>query len=403
MAKHFKNDSESFAADAASSANSINDQPSITEDAVNGDLHEQQLEEMFGPTHNRKEPLTHKQLAMRIIVGALIASIVIILGVVAYGAYFVHTLNRSMSLSDHDAHQLEETLSESNQNDAFYVALLGSDAREGDYTSRADVNMLMRVDTTSRTITLISVPRDMQIDFAGQGVCKINAAYAYNGPAGAVSALRDFSGVDINHYAQIHFDELIDLIDLLGGVEVYVPESFTTSGHTVYSGMQTLDGYEALAFTRNRYQSVAGDFGRAQAQRIVVEAIINKVLTQSPAELPHTITAIASCFSTDFKVEDIVSLASKFQAGDYTIYSAICPSYSFEENGVSYVGVMYDEWRTMMCYVDAGMDPASTEEIPKAQLDNKDLGSASNAVSTRDYASIVESSVLTTDDVVNID
>ena len=402
MAKHFKNSNDN-PVNAPKVDNAYNPMPVVNNTNAR-EARQAKSREAFGSTHGGKQPLTQKQFAMRVIFGILGVSIAIMVGLFAYGMYFVHSLNNSLGFDNEQIiKDLQDTLHDSSDDSAFYVALLGSDAREGDYTSRADVNMLMRVDMDSKTISLVSIPRDMQINFAGQGVCKINAAYAYNGPVGAVTALQDFAGVDISHYAEIHFDELVNLIDLLGGVEVNVPESFNADGHMIYSGLQTLSGEDALAFTRNRYQSVAGDFGRAQAQRIVVEAIINKVLNQSPLDMPSIITSVASCFSTDLTVEDIVDLALEFQGSDYSIYSAICPSYAFNENGVSYVGVMYDEWHSMMCYVDAGMDPLSTEAIPQEQLNDKKLGSASNGASTRDYESAVANSGLTTDAVVSVD
>ena len=73
------------------------------------------------------------------------------------------------------------------------------------------------------------------------------------------------------------------------------------------------------------------------------------------------------------------------------MYSAACPSYSFGEGGISYVGVMYDEWRAMMQRVDAGLDPADeSAEIPEPQVGDEDLGAAANARSPRDYSGRVD-------------
>lgn len=141
------------------------------------------------------------------------------------------------------------------------------------------------------------------------------------------------------------------------------------------AGEQRLTGAQALAFARERYNVSGGDFGRAQAQRLIVQAIVQQVLSASPAQLPGIVGNLATCVSTDLSVGDLVAMAQQFQAagGAPTIYSAACPAYSFTQDGVAYVGTMFDEWRTMMCLVDAGLDPndAAAEVPPEQQNDLK--------------------------------
>lgn len=107
------------------------------------------------------------------------------------------------------------------------------------------------------------------IDIEGHGTQKINAAYAFGGPSEAVKTLSTFAGVPITHYVEVHFEELKDVVNELGGIQVNVPESFysDTSGISLEAGEQTLDGDQALAFARERHATRAGDFSRAQAQR----------------------------------------------------------------------------------------------------------------------------------------
>lgn len=107
--------------------------------------------------------------------------------------------------------------------------------------------MLARVDTETGTVHLVSVPRDMMVEIEDHGTQKINAALAFGGPAGAVRALSAFAGVPITHYVELRFEQLVELVDRLGGVTVDVPEGFTsdTSGITLAAGTQTLNGEEA--------------------------------------------------------------------------------------------------------------------------------------------------------------
>lgn len=320
-------------------------------------------------------------------------------------AVWVSSLDASLGFEDEaELGRLEETLvpepAAETEASAFYMLLLGSDARGGE-VSRSDVTMLVRIDPETTAVDLVSIPRDTMVTLGGS-TQKINAAYSFGGPAGAVEAVSEFAGVPISHYAEIHFEELERLVDMLGGVWVNVPEGFENSSIdvSVSAGEQLLTGEEALVFARERYNVSGGDFGRAQAQRIIVEAIIKQVLSLPPTELPGVIGNLADCVTTDYSVGDIVALAQQFVGKDLTVYSAVCPSYSLSEGGVSYVCPMFDEWRDMMCRVDAGLDPNGSDAVPQAQLENGKLGSASNSPAPREYESLAANAGLTTDDVV---
>lgn len=322
-------------------------------------------------------------------------------------ALWVNSLNKSMGFEDEAQKQeLMRVLAPSNdgqnaqESSAFYMLILGSDAREGDGASRADVTMLCRIDPDTATVDLVSIPRDTMVEIDGYGTQKINAAYSFGGAAGAVETVSQFAGVDISHYAEVHFEELESVVDELGGIWVNVPEAFQAGNISFDAGEQKLNGEQALAFARERHNVSGGDFGRAQAQRIIVQAIIKQVLNTPPAELPSIVGKLASSVSTDYSVTDLVSLAQTFQGKSLVMYSAVCPSYSLSRDGVSYVATMFDEWRAMMQRVDAGLDPNDTEaSIPESQTENERLGAASNSPAPRHYAGLAENAGLTTDDV----
>ena len=285
------------------------------------------------------------------------------------------------------------------------MGIFGSDARKGETASRSDVTMLARIDPEAGVVDLISVPRDTMIDIEGHGTQKINAAYAFGGPSEAVKTLSTFAGVPITHYVEVHFEELKDVVNELGGIQVNVPESFysDTSGISLEAGEQTLDGDQALAFARERHATRAGDFSRAQAQRMIIEAIVEKVLSKSITEIPGTVESLARCVTTDYSVTDLVSLALTFKDKGLTMYSAACPSYTLNQDGISYVGTQYAEWQDMMRRVDAGLDPTDTSvEIPEPQASDTELGTATNAASPAEYRDLM-ADALTTDDVVDVE
>ncbi|MDO5023341.1 LCP family protein [Slackia piriformis] len=340
-----------------------------------------------------------------ITVFAVLFALVVCAGIAL--ALWVNSLNESMGFEDEAQKQeLMRVLAPSNdgqnaqESSAFYMLILGSDAREGDGASRADVTMLCRIDPDTATVDLVSIPRDTMVEIDGYGTQKINAAYSFGGAAGAVETVSQFAGVDISHYAEVHFEELESVVDELGGIWVNVPEAFQAGNISFDAGEQKLNGEQALAFARERHNVSGGDFGRAQAQRIIVQAIIKQVLNTPPAELPSIVGKLASSVSTDYSVTDLVSLAQTFQGKSLVMYSAVCPSYSLSRDGVSYVATMFDEWRVMMQRVDAGLDPNDTEaSIPESQTENERLGAASNSPAPRHYAGLAENAGLTTDDV----
>lgn len=340
-----------------------------------------------------------------IIVLAVVVALIV--GAGAGFALYVKSLDDSLSMDEQERSELLDVLapvvSNEQQAEPFYLLLIGSDAREGDTASRSDVTMLVRVDTANALVDLVSIPRDMMVTINGS-TQKINAAYAEGGASLAVQTVSEFAGVPISHYAEVDFASVEKLIDDLGGVWVNVPESFSAGngGMDFEAGEQRLTGEQALAFARERYHVSGGDFGRAQAQRMVVQAIIQQVLAAQPTQLPGLVSQLAASVSTDLTVGDIISLAQDFQSSSAarTIYSAACPSYSMSVDGVSYVCPEFEEWRAMMQRVDAGLDPNDeSAEVPEEQRANEALGAATNSPAPRDYAELAANAGLTTDDV----
>ena len=255
--------------------------------------------------------------------------------------------------------------------------LLGSDARDADTASRSDTMILVRVDANVGKATLVSIPRDTKVEIEGHGTQKINAAYAFGGPAGAVKAVENLAGVDISHYAEIHFNELEAVVDQLGGIWVDIPISNNQTGASntgveLNAGMQRLNGEQALAFARERYGYNEGDFQRAENQRILVQALADTILSLPPTELPGTIQSLASCVSTDYDLNELIELSQTFRSAEhYYFYSCMVPSTTQTIDGVSYTITLEDEWKNMMQMVDTGQDPSKANVLTKnTQVNN---------------------------------
>lgn len=277
-------------------------------------------------------------------------------------ALYVNNLNSNLQNKDaKEAAEIKDSLAPAVSNEPFYMLLIGCDDRDGVDGARADTTILVRVDPANAKVTLVSIPRDTAITISGYGTQKFNAAYTYGGASGTIDAASQLCGVKISHYAEVHFDNLVDLINYMGGVTVDVPIAIDDddAGGSLSAGVQTLNGEEAMIFARSR-SFVTGDFQRTTDQRILIEAAINKIMSMPATDLPGLITKMSQCVTTDYNVTDLISLASAFQnKGNITMYSAMLPSTTADLNGVSYVVADTTTLKKMMSIIDSGGDPST--------------------------------------------
>ena len=206
----------------------------------------------------------------------------------------------------------------------FVVYLSGVDNR-GDLTekARSDVNILAVVNPTTKQAALINTPRDYYVDLAGtDSKDKLTHAGLY-GVETSMATLGNLYGVDVEHYLRINFAGFINIIDAIGGVDVYSDQAFTSVGSPGYydpttfaEGWNHLDGKSALAFARERHAFKTGDIQRGINQMKVIDAVANKL--KSPALLmgfSKLMDAAADCFVTSLSQEQISALV-RMQLGD---------------------------------------------------------------------------------------
>jgi LCP family protein required for cell wall assembly len=248
--------------------------------------------------------------------------------------------------------KLNNTLKEpTTPSEPYYILLLGSDSRDASNPAagRSDTQILVRVDPEATKVSMLSIPRDTKVELEGYGTQKINAAFAYGGPAGAVTAVNNLCGVEIAHYVEIDFDGLISLVDALGGVTVNVPLDISYDGQYLSAGEQHLNGQQALLMSRSR-NFPDGDFQRMKNQRILMQAIAKDILHASPTAMPGLISGLADCVSSDVNSTGALDLVLKLQGMDTknNLYMATIPSRSSNEGGVSYVVVEEEPFAAML-------------------------------------------------------
>ena len=300
-----------------------------------------------------------------VIASVLIASVIAaIIGALA----FIYVQNLNFTLSGGKSQQQLDSINEelttvTSYSEPFNVLLIGSDSRQETLEgSLSDTNILVRIDPGAGKISMISIPRDMMVTNSSGGVQKFNSIYATEGVAGVIRTVKDLYKVEIAHYVEVGFYDLIALVDVVGGVTVDVPERIddpNAGDYVIEAGEQVLNGQQALVFARSR-EYADGDFTRTSNQRLLIEALITKVLQLPINEIPGVITEMSKCVITDMEVADIISLANEFKNfGSLVVYSAMVPCTTDMIDGVSYVIAIDSQVDEMMQLFNAGLDPSS--------------------------------------------
>ncbi len=185
------------------------------------------------------------------------------------------------------------------------------------FNGRSDTVMLARFDPKTRSLKLLSIPRDTQVQIPQYGVQKINAANVFGGSNLAISTVKEnFGGVQIDRYVRIDTSGLVALIDALGGVEVNVPKRLRYQDKTqklsidLQPGLQTLNGKQAEGFARFRNDE-EGDIGRIRRQQILLKAI-EKKLTDPwlVIRLPQLVGMMQKYVDTNLNADEITALAT---------------------------------------------------------------------------------------------
>ena len=215
----------------------------------------------------------------------------------------------------------------SSQNKAFNIYISGIDTYGPiSSVSRSDVNIIMTVNQETKKILLTTTPRDAYVPIADGGNNqndKLTHAGIY-GVDASIHTLENLYGIDLNYYARLNFTSFLKLIDLLGGVDVYNDQEFT-SLHGKYHfpvGNVHLDSEQALGFVRERYSLSNGDGDRGRNQQKVISAIIQKLTsTEALKNFDGIMQSLQDSVQTNMPPETMVSLvnAQLASGGKYTV------------------------------------------------------------------------------------
>jgi len=179
-----------------------------------------------------------------------------------------------------------------------------------------DTLILVRIDHKNQKLNMFSIPRDTPVDIPGYGIRKINMANLIGGPELTKYVVSKLTGVDIDNYVSISPFSLIKLIDLIGGIKIYVDKDMhyvDRAGHLnidLKKGWQVLDGAHAHDFLRYRLDPL-GDINRVQRHQIFLQTMINKLKSPgSIIKIPWIIGIAREYIQTDVPMRDIIQLGN---------------------------------------------------------------------------------------------
>ncbi len=185
------------------------------------------------------------------------------------------------------------------------------------FEGRSDTILLFHLDPRDKSISLLSVPRDTKVEVPGISLRKISEANARGGAALATRLVSSMlNNTRIERYVRVSSNAFRELVDLLGGVEVFVPRamSYTDTAQklkiNLAKGWQTLNGEQAEQFARFRNDGL-GDIGRIQRQQSLIQAIRNRLASPSVlVRLPQIVRLMQKYVDTNLNYEEILTLAN---------------------------------------------------------------------------------------------
>ncbi len=212
--------------------------------------------------------------------------------------------------------------------DVYNLLLVGVDRRDKTWNGNSDSMMLVSINHTAKRVSVVSLMRDTYVDIPGYGYNKLNAAYALGGGPLLTETITDTYKVDVSRYAAVDFENMIQIIDALGGIDLemtdaevevangYMLDMCNTLGLNGYDyvlpggGVYHCNGVQAVAYARNRYVGNS-DYARTERQRYVISQIIEEVKRMDVAQLTQFVKDVLPLVTHNVEETEIWDLVTK--------------------------------------------------------------------------------------------
>lgn len=196
----------------------------------------------------------------------------------------------------------------------FSVLFLGVDEREDD-RGRSDTMIVMTVNPNTNTSKMVSIPRDTYTDIIGYGTKdKINHAYAFGGIEMSKDSVEALLNIDIDYVAQINMEGFKQLIDIVGPITVNNTLEFSYGGSDFPIGKVTLNGDKAMDYVQMRKKDPAGDFGRQNRQKQVIQGILQEAVSfNSVLNYNDILKVMSNHVKANVTLDDIIKLQKDYK------------------------------------------------------------------------------------------
>ncbi|WP_010676971.1 polyisoprenyl-teichoic acid--peptidoglycan teichoic acid transferase TagU [Bacillus timonensis] len=283
-----------------------------------------------------------------------IASVIgiFIVGIGGYAFYLYHSVANTVDTMhqpiDRDKSEKREKVVEFTEKEPISVLLMGVDQRPGD-RGRSDTMIVLTVNPHDKSTKMVSIPRDTRTEIIGKGFeDKINHAYAFGGPEMAMDTVENFLDIPIDYFVQVNMESFKDIVDAVGGVTVNNDLAFTAGNYTFGEGKITLDGKEALAYSRMRKQDPRGDFGRQDRQRQIIKAVIDKGASFSTlTNFGNILSALGNNIQTNMSFDEMKDIQKNYKDARFNIEQSMVKGQGTKIDGIYYY-IVSDEERTAL-------------------------------------------------------
>ena len=281
--------------------------------------------ENYGNNAKRKK---NKRKGLSIFAKIVIVLLVILMAILGAGYWYIQDKLGKIQKVELNKEELGISASAEESLSGYRnIALFGVDSRSDNLEkgNRSDCIIIASLNNKTKEVKLISVYRDTYVQIQGHSLDKITHAYSYGSAQLALNTLNTNLDLNIKEFVTVNFDSVAEAVDELGGVTIkvetqeelrylnsYIEETARVTGKSnakvASTGKQTLNGVQAVAYSRIRYTS-GGDYKRTERMRTVIEAMLNKLKTKSIGEINNFANKILPLVYTNISTGDIVSLA----------------------------------------------------------------------------------------------
>ncbi|WP_195923589.1 LCP family protein [Clostridium tepidum] len=330
----------------------------------------------------KKASKKKKRRALKIII--VFCTFIILLGVLGYFYLLGFTNNSKLGKGKINTKKAEA-------GEPVNILVMGVDigdpnSKEASDPKRTDTMLVVNYNPKTKEINIVSVPRDTRVTVNGKKM-KINSAHAVNGVNGAIDAVENLLGIEINNYVKVDYEGFRKIIDAIGGVEMEITRNMNyddpsqnlhihfQKGTTVH-----LDGKKAEEFFRWRKNNngtglADGDLGRIENQHKFMSKVIEKVKSPSIIpKIPNILSTIPDYIETDMSPEEIIKYGYAVTKGDNSNINMITLKGEAKYIGnISYFIYDREKNRDIIYTLKTGSTLQNNAEVDKSEIKIKVL------------------------------